>query len=323
MYCSKCGNEVSVEAKFCGICGNATEVSAADDAFGRDTSDIKENEVQTKLYKKNPSGLKQVKIGLAVLGALVALIVLVAVICNSDASESTSYNGYIQYGDTESTVSSENSSGFEVESNDVIDTEIQTSSEASKKSSVIESSSKASVNPSSSAPSSKTSTVKSAEPEDIPFNYDDITEAIRAYNCYDDCGLACSHYVDEKDYIGELWGLLSEQQKEWASSIYKLDCCNSVAEAKAHYDKYLSTYFRKENPFDTKNLIETNGKLYCVCGAKGRVEYGFARPDLPIRRSAYNKLYVNVEVYLSADVLNFVTVNLEYQDGLYKIVNVE
>ena len=54
----------------------------------------------------------------------------------------------------------------------------------------------------------------------------------------------------------------------------------------------------------------------------GFVEYEFARPDLPIRRVAYNKLTVNVLRSTSVDD-EYVTVYLEYQNGFYKIVSVD
>lgn len=314
MFCQKCGNELPNGAKFCSHCGaRADSFTEKPMETGKNISSNPQFKPEHKKSFKLPMKLKWWQVGLVAVWALAVITVIMAVMGNG-SKKKTHIDASSDFNISSSTNSvSSTESNFTPEAEQVISS-LAVSSRESKPEKVSDDSTPGT------APS--VTETKPAEPQDIPFNYDDISEAIRALDCYSSNGVACSHFADENDYINEFWNRLNDDQKEWATYIYKSDCCNSVSKAKAHYSKYFSTQFIQAHPFDTNKFIENGGKLYFIEGAVGSVEYEFARPDLPIRRVAYNKLTVNVLRLTSVDD-EYVTVYLEYQDGFYKIVSVD
>lgn len=309
MFCEKCGFEIPKGMKFCTNCGNKVNQPPENLNLTKDVpSNSRQFEPRQKKTFKLPSNLKWWHIVLIAVSAVSVITVIVAATVNSKKKQTPTDNSHaFDYSSASSASSEEDNAQSETES---ADSREETPSQDDVSQEIV------SENTAPAAESEPT------EPQDIPFNYDDITEAIRALNCYSDIGVACSHFADREDHTDELWDYLSEDQKEWGFGVYKLDCCKSVAQAEAHYRKYFSDAFIASHPFARNNLIENSGNLYCAGGAKGSVQYNFARPDLPIRRETYNRLYVNVEQITAVDT-TYVTVYLEYQNGVYKIVSVD
>ncbi|MBR6407728.1 MAG: SH3 domain-containing protein [Clostridia bacterium] len=91
-------------------------------------------------------------------------------------------------------------------------------------------------------------------------------QLIRSWDNYQNAGMACSW--ENSGGYDDLLSLVDPEVAGSAGSVVKCSCCNSIAEAQEHLD---STIDPSLATLDTSRLIEKDGSLYCVLGAKGHI----------------------------------------------------
>lgn len=158
------------------------------------------------------------------------------------------------------------------------------------------------------------------EQGDIEYSLEHLKSAVKAWQNYDNYGAACDLtdgivYEEAKKYM-------TVEQSQWCADLRAVDCCGSIAEAKAHLAKYLDKSMYEN--FSSESFVEYRGLLYVVIGGVGFVEYdvdGITADS--VQRTDKDKIYLTVKEYNSGgfDYTNM-RIDFECVDGVYKIANV-
>ena len=157
------------------------------------------------------------------------------------------------------------------------------------------------------------------ETKDIEYSLDHLSKAVKVWQNFSNYGIGCELAFAYGD--NSAWQHLSVDQQAWASDVQSSVCCNSKTEAESHIEKYVSVGLYKA--LDDGILLEYDGGLYCVIGAKGFIEFDTELKVSDVVRTAYDKLSVTTEMYASGgDLYCLEKFDFEYIDGAYKITAV-
>ena len=161
--------------------------------------------------------------------------------------------------------------------------------------------------------------VNTNETDDIEYSLEQLSKAVKVWQNFSNYGLGCELAFAYGD--NSAWEHLSADQQAWASDVQNSVCCNSKNEAEKHIEKYVSVGLY--NALDDGILLDYDGYLYCVIGAKGFIEFDTELKVSDVVRTAYNKLTVTTEMYASGGELYCLEkFDFEYIDGAYKIIDV-
>lgn len=161
------------------------------------------------------------------------------------------------------------------------------------------------------------------EPEeqgDIEYSLEHLKSAVKAWQNFTNYGAPCDLtggivYEEAKKYM-------TVEQSQWCADLRAVDCCGSIAEAKAHLAKYLDKSMYGN--FSSESFVEYRGLLYVVIGGVGFVEYDVDGINADsVQRTDKDKIYLTAKEYNSGGVdYTNMRIDFEYIDGAYKITNV-
>ena len=155
---------------------------------------------------------------------------------------------------------------------------------------------------------------------DIPYSTSYLSEAIQVWSNYSEYGVPCELGYGSIER-SEIAHLLTNDQKQWVSSVAECIGCNSIEKVKQHLRKYMSNELAEE--LNEENLISYSEKLYLVMGGVGRMFYETDADEFEITRVSRDEISVSTNQYNSAGDFYCKTVfDFEYIDGAYKIVKV-
>lgn len=154
---------------------------------------------------------------------------------------------------------------------------------------------------------------------DIEYSLEHLSKAVKAWQNFSNYGLGCELEFAYGD--NSALEHLNAEQQAWVCDVQGAVCCSSKHDAKNHIERYVSVGMYKS--LDDELLLEHNGGLYCLIGAKGFIEFDTELKASDVVRTAYNKLNVTTETYGSGGELYCLDkFDFEYIDGAYKIVAV-
>ncbi len=114
-----------------------------------------------------------------------------------------------------------------------------------------------------------TATGKTPEPA-TEYSASDFYDIIDRWDTYDYLGCCCL-YSTAPDWI---FDYLTDEQKDIAANVYRIDCCSTVEQARKHVYDYIDSSVVSQNPrFDESMYLEQDGCLYTVIGAVGKTSH--------------------------------------------------
>ncbi len=174
-------------------------------------------------------------------------------------------------------------------------------------------------NTSSTVTNQNDSSAESSSNADIEYSLGHLSKAVKVWQNFSNYGLGCELEIASGD--NSVWEHLNNDQQAWACDVQGSVCCNLKLDAKNHIERYISVGMYKS--LDDELLLEHNGGLYCVIGAKGFIEFDTELKASDVVRTAYNRLNVTTKMYSSGGELYCLEkFDFEYIDGAYKIVAV-
>lgn len=102
---------------------------------------------------------------------------------------------------------------------------------------------------------------------EVPYEEAELSEAIRAYYNLDFYGCGCSFTECGEEATRRIMAMLPEELNGLSATVYRSDCCHTVAEARQH----MAEFFGEElqGKFNDEYLYESEGELYVVVPARG------------------------------------------------------
>ena len=154
---------------------------------------------------------------------------------------------------------------------------------------------------------------------DVNANNDVVEDPIVSVHKYDDMinmGVCC----EMKNAPVEIQDHLTYYQKSIFFDLQEITCCNTIEEVKRHVDRYVDSAL--QSGFDENLLLEYEGRLYIVLGAKGYISHDYK--NYQVIDDGDGRIVVKVTEYDSGDNPNgsdeFI---MEKADENYRVIEVK
>lgn len=142
-----------------------------------------------------------------------------------------------------------------------------------------------------------------------------VEEKIRLYKLYKFIGIACEYentgYVDLSRFLTE------EQKKEYFAYQYKILCCHTAEEAKAHIDKHFGDHVGGGYSED-KLFTDDEGNLYVIVIPTDMLSYNYVE----ILECSDTQIIATAKVSDLSETFAVATFTLQKIDGEFVIVSV-
>ena len=142
-----------------------------------------------------------------------------------------------------------------------------------------------------------------------------VEEKIRLYKLYKFIGIACEYedigYVDMSRFLTE------EQKEEYFECQYKMLCCHTVEEAKAHIDKYFGENV-KGGYSEDKLFTDDKGNLYVIVIPTDTLGYNYIK----VQEYSNTQIVATAKVSDLSETFAVATFTLQMIDGEFVVVSV-
>ena len=142
-----------------------------------------------------------------------------------------------------------------------------------------------------------------------------VEEKIRLYKLYKFIGIACEYedigYVDMSRFLTE------EQKEEYFEYQYKISCCHTAEEVKAHIDKYFGENV-KGGYSEDKLFTDDKGNLYVIVIPTDTLGYNYIK----VQEYSNTQIVATAKVSDLSETFAVATFTLQMIDGEFVVVSV-